>query len=170
VWAGIYNFGDDFLADDDFSIRIFDISNGSPLSTPRFEYSNTQVSRREIGPGVYGYKYDLDTPATLAAGNYFLSIVNNTPTDPDDWGWSFSDKGFGNPFFRDRLQQSDGSFEVVDWNRLLPSDSQELAFRIEGESTPIPTPALLPGLIGLGIGVFKKRKQQDQNIAPDTAL
>lgn len=34
----------------------------------------------------------------------------------------------------------------------------------------IPTPALLPGLIGLGIGVFRKRRQQNQNIAPDTAL
>ncbi len=35
---------------------------------------------------------------------------------------------------------------------------------------PIPTPALLPSLIGLGIGVFRKRKQQDQNIASDIAL
>jgi hypothetical protein len=170
LWTGAYAFGDGAVADDDFSVRIFDKSNGSPLATPRLEYSNTQVSRSDLGSGLYSYRYDLSTPTTLTAGNYFLSIVNNTPNDDDDWSWAFSTKGAGNPFFRDRLQQSDGSFEVVNWNPLPPEASQELSFAIGGEPTAIPTPALLPGLIGLGLGVFRKRKQQNQKIAPDTAL
>jgi len=165
LWDGAYDFGDDAVADDDFSVRIFDILNGSPLATPRLEYSNTQVSRSDLGSGLYRYRYDLSTPATLAAGNYFLSIVNNTPNDNDDWFWAFSRKGAGNPFFRDRPQLSDGSFEVVDWNPLPRDSSKELAFAIGGEPTAVPTPALLPGLIGLGIGVLRKRKQQNQNTA-----
>ncbi len=29
-----------------------------------------------------------------------------------------------------------------------------------GDTTPVPTPALLPGLIGLGLGVWRKRKTE----------
>ena len=165
LWAGGYDFGDDFLAADNFSVRIFDLSNGIPLAMPRLEYSNIQVSRSDLGGSLYRYRYDLSTPVTLASGNYFLSIVNNTPTDPDDWFWAGSIHGAGNPFFRDRPQQNDGSFEVVDWQPLPAQASTELSFAIRGE--PVPTPALLPGLIGLGMVAFKKRRQPEDNLSPD---
>jgi hypothetical protein len=29
-----------------------------------------------------------------------------------------------------------------------------------GNATPVPTPALLPGLIGLGLGLWRKRKAE----------
>jgi hypothetical protein len=29
-----------------------------------------------------------------------------------------------------------------------------------GDATPVPTPALLPGLIGLGLGIWRKRKAE----------
>ena len=165
LWSGGYAFGDDLLATDNFSVRIFDLSNGVPLAVPRLDYSNIQVSRSDLGGGLHRYRYDLSTPVTLASGNYFLSVVNNTPTDPDDWFWAGSSfPGAGNPFFRDRPQQSDGSFEVVDWQPLPPEGSAELSFAIRGES--VPTPALLPGLIGLGAVAFKKRRQRRYSLSP----
>lgn len=161
LWAGGYAFGDDSLAADDFSIRIFDVSNGIPNATPRLEYNNVQVSRNDFGfgfpPGsLYNYRYSLDTPITLAAGTYFLSIVNNTPTDPDDWFWGYS--GRAGAFFRDRPQQPDGSFAVVNWERIPPEYPQGFAFALGGEAVPVPTPALLPGLVGLGLAAVRKRR------------
>ncbi|XHX78598.1 MAG: PTPA-CTERM sorting domain-containing protein [Stenomitos frigidus ULC029] len=50
-----------------------------------------------------------------------------------------------------------------DFGRFQPNDSwfddvntAELSFSIEGNPTSVPTPALLPGLIGLGIGAWRK--------------
>ena len=165
LWAGAYDFGDDLLAADNFSVRIFDLSNGVPPAMPRLEYSNIQVSRSDFGGSLYLYRYDLSTPVTLASGNYFLSVVNNTSTDPDDWFWAGSSlPGVGNPFFRDLPQQSDGSFPVLDWQPLPSDGSAELSFAIRGQS--VPTPALLPGLIGLGAVAFKKRRQQRYSLSP----
>lgn len=155
LWAGAYAFGDDLLATDDFSVRIFDVSNGIPRAVPRFEHSNIQVSRGDIGfGGLYLYTHNLNTPVTLAAGTYFLSVVNNTPTDPDDWFWAYSN-GSG-AFFRDRPQQPDGSFAAVDWQDLEYPPG--FSFALKGETVPIPTPALIPGLVGLGLAAIRKRK------------
>lgn len=167
-WAGFYSFGPDELATDNFSVRIFDIVNGVPLDTPRIEYSNIQVSRGDFGFGfsvgaMYSYIYTLATPLTLNAGNYFLSIINNTSTDDDDWAWAQSSYGLGNPFYRDLPQLSDGSFAVLPW-QLLPAEIRyEQSFAISGRA--IPTPALLPGLIGMGLATLKKQRDEASKVA-----
>ncbi len=39
-----------------------------------------------------------------------------------------------------------------------PRDVSHISFYYRGEGTPIPTPALLPGLIGIGLTALRKRK------------
>ncbi|MBE9140720.1 PTPA-CTERM sorting domain-containing protein [Nodosilinea sp. LEGE 07088] len=34
-----------------------------------------------------------------------------------------------------------------------------------GKGTPIPTPALLPGLVGLGVAALRKRRNADEEVA-----
>jgi hypothetical protein len=75
-------------------------------------------------------------------------VVNNTKADASlNWFWATSNEN-GNDF--GRFQPGDQWF--VDVN------TAELSFAIEGNSKPVPTPALLPGLIGLGIGAWRKRQ------------
>ncbi len=38
-------------------------------------------------------------------------------------------------------------------------------FSINLSATPVPTPALLPGLLGMGLGIARKRKQQSDAVA-----
>nr|WP_277874268.1 PTPA-CTERM sorting domain-containing protein [Nodosilinea sp. FACHB-131] len=57
-----------------------------------------------------------------------------------------------------RLFSSEAAFEV-----------DNIAYRTEFPSTtPVPTPALLPGLIGMGIAAYRKRKPQSL-AQPETA-
>lgn len=39
-----------------------------------------------------------------------------------------------------------------------------ICVRIGGGTTGVPTPALLPGLIGLGVGLLRKRKAQKAEV------
>lgn len=50
------------------------------------------------------------------------------------------------------------NFSVPSGNGLASSDYQLRS--IEVEAVPVPTPALLPGLIGMGLGLVRKRKQE----------
>lgn len=155
TWSGIYFSGslpsDDFT--DDFSVRLFNIVNGVPDINP-FATLSGLFTRIDSGLNVepdadlYNHALTLTTPFSIGAGDYLLSITNSFDANSiDEWGWATHDWLAGNAYSR------------------TPGDawgnaSAELSFAIEGDTTPVPTPALLPGLIGLGLGVWRKRKAE----------
>jgi hypothetical protein len=157
TWSGIYLFGNDpsnIPLTDDFSVSLFNIVNGVPNINP-FATLSGSLSRIDSGldaaPDIdlYHYALTLATPFSIEAGNYLLSIVNKTTDDPDDnWAWAAHDV-MGNFYYR----ESAGDLWQQDF-------FGELAFAIEGDTTSIPTPALLPGLVGFGLSVWRKRKAE----------
>ncbi|MGV0025041.1 PTPA-CTERM sorting domain-containing protein [Phormidesmis priestleyi] len=151
TWSGIHLFGITPLTDA-FSVGLSNIVNGVPDLNP-FATLNGSLSRIDSGLDVdpdatlYNYALTLTTPFSVRAGNYLLSIVNNTTDDPDDnWAWAIS------------------NFNGSAYNRVNPGDAwenfpTEMSFKIEGNTTQIPTPALLPGLIAFGASVLRQRKK-----------
>ena len=153
TWSGLYAARSSVSLTptvDQFSVRIFEFLNGKPAVSPIVAFNNASVARTSNSQSVFFYNYSFapSQPFTLQGGSYLLSIVNNTKADTDlNWFWAASNET-GNNF--GRFQPSDQWF--VDVN------TAELAFAIEGNARPVPTPALLPGLIGLGIGAWRKRQ------------
>jgi hypothetical protein len=151
TWSGIYLFGS-FLPTDNFSVRLFNIVNGVPDINP-FATLSGSFNRVDSGLVVdpdgtlYNHALMLATPFNIEAGNYLLSIINTLPADAgNEWGWATHNLA-GNAY----LRVPGGAWENL---------SGELSFAIEGNTTPIPTPALLPGLIGFGLSVWRKRKAE----------
>lgn len=51
---------------------------------------------------------------------------------------------------------------LLSWTGTQPKNSH-LAFQIKvGTGTPVPTPALLPGLIGMGVAAMRKKRSEEQ--------
>jgi hypothetical protein len=176
TWSGVYGFTNTPSADD-FSIGLFDANGSSPATIPQFSFSTNAIARTDSGLNlptsdgsaivnldVYNYELSFTSPVILNPGNYLLSIVNNTLLDTDDnWFWARS-ASTGNSLIR--INPTDP------WGTLDPRP--ELAFAIEGtvissppspppsphpedDTTKIPTPALLPGLIGMGLSLWRQR-------------
>ena len=153
TWSGLYAAGQSVSVTptvDQFSVRIFELLNGRPAISPIVTFNNTSVARAANPQNIFFYNYSFTPtePFMLKAGSYLLSVVNNTEADASlNWFWATSNEN-GNDF--GRFQPGDQWF--VDVN------TAELSFAIEGNPKPVPTPALLPGLIGLGIGAWRKRQ------------
>lgn len=160
LWRGVYepsNTRTPFT--DAFSVRLFNAGEIDPFATlesGNLSYTVESVQEHEGHEiyEVYNYTLTLTNPFRLNAGSYLLSIMNNTNADPDDnWFWVRTDTG-GGVFRYDRQDPWDSGLMFAGG----------LSFAIEGNIvtnggiTEIPTPALLPGLIGLGISVWRKRK------------
>lgn len=61
----------------------------------------------------------------------------------------------------------DGSFAFTQpWGELFggPKQVSHISVYYRAGSTPIPTPAILPGLIGMGVAAIRKKKQADGEI------
>lgn len=84
----------------------------------------------------------------LTAGTYYLGITKFN-YDPFSGGNSLSPVKFSGNF-------TGGSNVLTQWAGVRPRGLK--AYEIALSSTPIPSPALLPGLVGLGMGVYRKRK------------
>lgn len=164
LWSGAYgpsNTRTPFT--DNFSVRLFTIegvdSNGLVNTTPLATLSGdvSYSTQRIQGYGdiifydVYFYTLSLSSPFSLNSGGYLLSILNDTSADLDDsWGWS-------------RIAQGSAQFRydaTEPWDRLAGG----LYFAIEGDirdnSAMVPAPALLPGLLGLGMSIWRKRRTE----------
>ena len=99
----------------------------------------------------------------LAAGKQYVAFLNAS---------NFADSGFGSmgqPQFQNNY--SGGEFVYLNngsnfsritqdtWSKGFLGADGDVAFKASfGSPVAIPTPALLPGLIGLGMGVLRKRK------------
>ena len=155
MWTGAY-FNDDLLADDTFTIRFFndDGTNMSPAVVPLAEFSLDSVNRFDTGIDVFGsdvYQYEttFQEPFEADAGIlYWISIMNDTPSDSDAWAWV--DGGLGNSAFR--------SFDSVLWNS-DPGNTNELDFKLVAT---IPEPgsiSLFLSMLGCFL-VFVCRRQK----------
>lgn len=154
-WWGFYP-GNAALTDD-FTIRFFGFTGGSPDAIPLFSYGiGSNLTRINIGPGANPsgtdiYRYSAIIPDTLLAGTtpYLLSIVNNTDST-SDWFWQFTGSG---PTYYSR--QADGQ----SWSTAATAS---LAFNISGTfATPgVPESGasmLLLGVAFVVIFVFRSR-------------
>lgn len=153
LWSGTESTGD-------FSVRLFTFDTPAPLATLTGNISSFVQPIRLYEPrdeppvepiDVSFYTLSLDTPFSLDAGGYVLSIRNTA-----DWGWTRLDQGAA--LFR---------FDAVDpWREAsMSSGAFDLEVKDDTTSPPtqeVPAPALLPGLIGLGVASihkFRKRRQ-----------
>ena len=155
-WWGAYGFADNLPdGDDDFTIRIFGDAGGAPTDNPIHEFAVGAVDRVDSGLDIASadiFEYWTFVPATqLTAGDtYWLSIVNNTPSDSDDWFWANSSERTGdNSWFR-----------VNDGDAWIASTAfdKDLAFKLTG---PIPEPVTAAlGVLGLaGLSVATRRRR-----------
>lgn len=126
---------------DDFVIRIWKITDGTPSGDPILDQHVGHVFREHSG--IYSgpfdiYAYAVNTsPTELEAGTYLLSVVNNTSADEDedDWFWAAScDAGYS------WIRPDDTSSWI--------NSGSELAFN--GRDAYIPEPTSVMLLIEIG--------------------
>jgi hypothetical protein len=127
-WWGIYQGSNVPLEPDLFTLRIFADESGSPAATPLIDLPLERVRRSQTGLtsagyDVYEYTAVLAPHVTLAAGTYWLSIMNDVDTEEvgTDWLWMLSSNSTGN--FVARVNDS------APWE---PLHTFALAFEIKG--------------------------------------
>jgi hypothetical protein len=164
-WWGLYAFENTPQGPDDFTIRIFTDTSGSPSTTPLFQFSLGNPGRMETGVNsfgheVYAYSAILPSPVTLEGGTtYWLSIVNNTVGDGDDnWYWQRVTRFSGDV----RERNNDAS----PW--IPGSDSGVLAFNLQGVVVPEPATwaLMLFGAVFLPLVAREESSERNSNILP----
>jgi len=144
-------------ANDVFSIRLFNITSGSPDTNPsystiiggvtHFDTGNKILAGSLSGFEVFEYAVDV-APISLIAGTpYLLSIVNGSGI-ADTWFWATTSLP---DISSASVRSSDGNA----WTTILPE--AEMAFNFT--STPIPEPStlLLFGVGLVGVGLLRRR-------------
>ncbi len=156
-WWGSY----DTVDTDSFLIRILSNSAGSPGAIKQ-SYTTTApgaaTSLTDIaGAVVYQYDFHLPSALALTAGNYYLSVSNETTTA--SWYWLFG-----------------GGGDSKSWNRAADGDpwalaASDFAILIEGEISSVPgtvpepeTLALLAiGWVALGAGRAARKRRSGRS-------
>ncbi|WP_195880824.1 hypothetical protein [Methylomonas albis] len=139
TWWGSYDTSDT----DDFIIHLYGDAGGIPGASI-YSYSSTSVNASTTlltdisGAPVYRYDFNLPSPVSLTAGNYFLSITNETTQS--GWYWLNGSGGDNQQW----ALASDG----ITW---APASASDLAFSVQYTETavvPVP-PAFLLMMSGL---------------------
>ena len=163
-WWGEYGTSDPGTLTDDFTIRFFleDGSSGNPLTTPFQEYTGISTSRSDSGflqtaltPDAVIFEHVFNLPATLnlTAGDYWISIVNDIPTNTDNWYWAATDN------IAPRWNRNGNSGTANSWNSGLTG---QLAYELNDAAiTPVPEPSVL-ALTGipLMLGAYRRRSRK----------
>jgi len=154
-WWGVYAWGDLVPpAEDDFTIRIFEMSGTSVPPSPSHEIHLGDPGRTDTGSNLQSgkdlYYYSAQFPGiSVAPGTYALSIVNNTVGDDDAWYWATSLAGSGTAW--SRSVDGDG-WGTLPW-------PNEFAFQLTGVVIPEPmTLTLLAG--GLVVLAVHRRRRK----------
>lgn len=140
-WWGSY--ADNAIHADDFTIRIFAFTAGSPDTTALVEFDVGAVARAGTGltssnGGFDIYRYSASFVDTLltAGDSYLLSIVNDSGALPD-WGWSTS---AGPAAAYTRSGVSTAVVEGLGWGVV---GFETHAFNLSGEPVAVPSPPAL---------------------------
>jgi hypothetical protein len=138
-WYGAYkDVFATYSGPDAFSISIYAVHNGAVSLSPVYTFSGLSVSKMPTGlsmPWDYSiFQYDTSVnPQTIAAGDYVLSITNNTPQS-DLWLWSWSEN----------CETCEGNYSLFDFGNGLAWNGpygQSLAFDILGtQASQVPEP------------------------------
>jgi hypothetical protein len=160
-WWGLYAFQDTSVPlTDNFTIRIFADAAGMPSTAPLFQFAvGNSVNRVDTGIQIQGFEqfsYTATLPATLlGAGSYWLSVLNNSTGQTNDWFWSTSNDSAGDAMNRDT--------EASPWAPAAVSsdfpNGFETAFNIGGAAAAAPdagSSALLLGLALAALFVVKR--------------
>ena len=112
-----------------------------------------------IGGGpAYSYEADL-TSATLAAGDYWISILANQafdhPTEYDpEWQWHLGD-GPGDGFSSfDRTLMPPGTLQSG-----ILQEGKDLAFTLKGQLVPEPSSMLMAGFAFISLGLLRRKRK-----------
>ncbi len=112
-----------------------------------------------IGGGpAYSYEADL-TSATLAAGDYWISILANQafdhPTEFDpEWQWHLGD-GPGDGFSSfDRTLMPPGTLQSG-----ILQEGKDLAFTLKGQLVPEPSSMLMAGFAFISLGLLRRKRK-----------
>jgi hypothetical protein len=160
IWNGRY-FDSGTPLVDDFTIRFFEIVQGTVSSEPIVELHLGSVARTasSIGFNLFDY-YATLTPLSLKRGNYLFSVVNNTTGQLDDWAWTFT-----LPQDLTNCEQPK-NFDCVHFYREKDGEawrdnfSGNMAFAIAGNTVSTPEPSTILGfLIVLGIGAISRKSK-----------
>lgn len=138
VWWGAYF--DDTNVTDNFVIKLY-----SDTLTSAGTNINVGTFGKALVNDYYEYKFDLTTPLTLTAGNYFLSIQNQDVS----WAWLYGNPG-NSSFWNLPVLTNNWSLALDENDVVIPND---LAFRLEGnviQNVPEPDSTMLI-LVGLGM-------------------
>ncbi|MGE0486234.1 MAG: hypothetical protein AB7Q81_18945 [Gammaproteobacteria bacterium] len=153
-WTGFYGTADTPLANDDFDIFIYADAGGIPdvgnvvLSLTGITNANRTDTGIDVSVGIpfdlYAYAIDI-TPLTLTANTtYWLSIVNDTTADLDDWwAWGTDSQGSG-------IASSNNQ---VTWN----VSTRAADFQLTGQAIPEPAGV---ALLTLGIAGLRRGRRR----------
>src|SRR5581483_1769203 len=152
-WWGLYADHNTPPATDDFTIRVFNISAGTPSTIPFYEFhlgnaaSRAPTGNSTVGFTEYSYAADVTPVALLAGLDYLFSVVNNTPDPHDRWFWSLT-------------THQDGLYYRFSDGQAWTASPFDVAFVLSDTISQVPEPTTLAllavGLAGLG---FSRRKR-----------
>ena len=157
LWNGIYyNTGTPQVADA-FTIAFYNDNSGSVGSLAGSFNVGNNVNRTDTGSNysaaidIFSYSTGISGGLALAAGDYWVSIFNDTTSDTDDtWDWLWS----GDGDTKSSAYSNTGSF----WG----ASGVDLAFALEGSVSAVPLPATLPlfasALAGMGFAGWRRKR------------
>lgn len=166
-WWGAYTSQNQFDAvADDFSLRILDAAFGlvADINVGSVTRFDTGLNAEDLGNGIvrdiFGYETSI-APLVLTAGQYYLSVVNNTAGDglAERWSWQ-STAGVSGTVAQARQSNAVFADTTTGWeNTAGPPDGAgyDLAFNIT--SVPEPSTITLLGIGMLGLGLTRRRKK-----------
>lgn len=131
----------------DLDTTVFDI-----IPSPAFEGSALRVNVNAGDQISFEFSTDLDATNPFGTVDYAFVVIDGVVeqlTSPGTFTRTFANSGlFG--------------IGIVDTSDTLGDSTLTLS---NSDFTPVPTPALLPGLIGMGVATVRRRKRQDSKVA-----
>lgn len=130
--------------------------NFSPLGTPVTvaDLPITLSGSNGIHPAIAGFIQGFQYQSQAAVFDLTSGTDTNVIASAGNFGaLDFTFGGLIRSTGGDTLATVTGTFSAAD-------SATNNEFSINLAATPVPTPALLPGLLGMGMGIVRKRKQQ----------